>query len=473
MSVSFLSLSLAGLFYLLLHTVVTIHILLFKEDVKSAIGWIGLVWMAPIAGSIVYILFGINRIHRKALVLSTRRPIKKLIEKLNTKTLSSLSPSFLQFLKLGYHVHPQNFSLGNTVIPFENGDDAYPAMCQLICRAKHYVWLQSYIFNDDIAGQSFVSALEHAASKGVQIKVLVDGVGLNYSSPNILSALKKIAQVETSVFLPSKHLINLPFVNLRNHRKILIVDGTHAFFGGMNIAAGNLLKTEPKEPIQDVTFQVSGPVVEQISCVFEEDWAFSTQTTFTRTAVRHTQNGSVAARIIPDGPDSNYGKLPLLFIGALNSAQQKVQIVTPYFLPEEDILSALEVAAMRGIRVEIILPQKNNIWGMDRAMRANFVRLLTRGVKIYRTAPPFDHSKLFLIDDEWVCIGSANWDVRSLKLNFECVMECLNEDLAARVATIIEHKKQKARQEILSVLQQRPWYQKLLDNAFKLLTPYY
>ncbi|MBO4675857.1 MAG: phosphatidylserine/phosphatidylglycerophosphate/cardiolipin synthase family protein, partial [Elusimicrobiaceae bacterium] len=373
----------------------------------------------------------------------------------------------------GYHVHPQNFSLGNAVLPFENGDDAYPAMCQLIRQAKHYVWLQSYIFNNDTAGQSFVRAFEYAAQKGVQIKILVDGVGLNYSSPTILTALKKIPHLETAVFLPSRRPVNLPFVNLRNHRKILIVDGTCAFFGGMNISEGNLLKTQPKEPIQDITFQATGSIVEQISRIFEEDWSFSTQTNLTHVPQRHNKNGSVAARIIPDGPDSNYGKLSLLFIGAINSAQQKIQIVTPYFLPEEDILSALEVAAMRGLQVEIILPQKSNIWGMDHAMRANFVRLLTRGIKIYRTCSPFDHSKLFLVDNEWLCIGSANWDVRSLKLNFECIMECLNKDLAANVATIIEHKKQKAQKENLTILQQRPWYQKLLDNAFKLLTPYY
>ena len=473
MNIHFFSLSLAGIFYLLLHTVVTVHILLFKEDVKSAIGWIGLVWLAPIVGSVIYILFGINRIHRKALVLSNRKPTKKWIEKLNTQTISSLSPSFLQFLKLGYQVHPQNFSINNTLRPFENGDEAYPAMCQLIRQAKHYVWLQSYIFNNDAAGQSFISAFEYAAQRGVQIKVLVDGVGVNYSSPSIVTALKKIPLLETAVFLPSKRPFNLPFVNLRNHRKILIVDGTHAFFGGMNIAAGNLLKAQPKEPIRDVTFQASGPIVEQISRVFEEDWAFSTQQNLLPARVRHTPNGSVAARIVPDGPDSNYGKLPLLFIGALNSAQEKIQIVTPYFLPEENVLAALEVAAMRGVQVEIILPQKSNIWGMDRAMRANFVRLLARGIKIYRSHPPFDHSKLFLIDDEWLCIGSANWDVRSLKLNFECVMECLNKNLAANVAAIIERKKQNSRREDRGVLQQRPWYQKLLDNAFKLLTPYY
>ena len=473
MNVSVFSFSLAGLFYLLLHTVVTVHILLFKEDVKSAIGWIGLVWLAPIVGSIIYVLFGINRIHRKALVLSSRKPARKLIEKSNADTLSSLSPSFLQFLKLGYHVHPQNFSIGNTILPFENGDEAYPAMCRLIRHAKHYVWLQSYIFDNDAAGEMFVHAFEEAAQRGVQIKVLIDGVGLNYSSPTIVTALKKIPHLETAVFLPSKHPINLPFVNLRNHRKILIVDGMYAFFGGMNIAAGNLVKTKTKEPIRDITFQASGPIVEQIARVFKEDWVFSTQTNLVHTPQRHDKNGSVAARIIPDGPDSNYGKLSLLFIGALGSAQQKIQIVTPYFLPEEDILSALEVAAMRGILVEIILPQKSNIWGMDRAMRANFARLLARGIKIYRTPSPFDHSKLFLIDDEWVCIGSANWDVRSLKLNFECVMECLNKNLAANVAAIVERKKQKAQRENITVLRQRPWYQILIDNAFKLLTPYY
>ena len=240
----------------------------------------------------------------------------------------------------------------------------------------------------------------------------------------------------------------------------------------MNVAEGNLVNTYPKEPIIDITFRVEGPVVDQMSRVFEEDWIFSGKKHFIPASFHASGPlpGTMPARIIPDGPDADYGKIELMVLGALACAQKNVKIVTPYFLPESDILNSLEVAAMRGVEVEIILPSKSNIFGMDGAMRANFARLLKKGVKIYRTQPPFDHSKIMLVDDAWLFVGSANWDVRSFKLNFECNMECLDKQLAAEVNHIIQHKKTHAHSE--KELPPSLW-RTLADNTLRLLTPYY
>lgn len=470
------SFGLAGLFYLALQTCVTAHILLKKDDVKSSIGWIGLVWMAPVLGSVIYVLFGINRIRRRALSLRNKGPdIFTLTGKSEAEIEKEIPAPFLQLMRLGYKAHPQRFSLGNEAEPFVNGDAAYPAMCRLIASARKEVLLQSYIFDNDKAGQMFLPALKQAVKNGAKVKMLIDGVGLNYSKPTIAAAVKKIKGVEFAVFLPSKSPVNLPFVNLRNHRKMLIVDGKEAFFGGMNVAEGNLVAAQPKEPICDVTFRVRGPVVDQMSRVFEEDWIFAGKKHFIPASfrVKGRLPGRIPARIIPDGPDSDFGKIEMMVLGALSCAQKKVQIVTPYFLPEANILSALETAAMRGVDVEIVLPSKSNIFGMDRAMRANFAPLLARGIKIYRTRPPFDHSKIMLVDGIWLFFGSANWDVRSFKLNFECNLECLDEKLGAQTAQIIAHKKSNARQEKYADHAHPPIIQKLLDNAFKLLTPYY
>ena len=345
-------------------------------------------------------------------------------------------------------------------------------MCRLISAAKKEVLMQSYIFDNDRAGKMFLDAFEQAVRNGAKARVLVDGVGINYSKPTIAAKLKHLSGVEFSVFLPSKKPINLPFVNLRNHRKILIVDGRAAFFGGMNVAEGNLVKTHPKEPIIDITFKVEGPVVDQMSRVFEEDWIFSGKKHFIPASFHASGPlpGTMPARIIPDGPDADFGKIELMTLGALACAQKNVKIVTPYFLPESNMLEALEVAAMRGIEVEIILPSKSNIFGMDGAMRANFARLLKKGVKIYRTQPPFDHSKIMMVDDAWLFVGSANWDVRSFKLNFECNMECMDKQLAEEINKIIAHKKETAHSEKLSA---PSLLRTLADNTLRLLTPYY
>lgn len=470
------SMGIAGALYLILQICVTVHILLHKEDVHSTIGWIGLVWLTPLVGTVIYVLLGINRIHRKALDLRNSGPaLYKLSAREAQEAEKLFPPSFWQLIRLGHKVHPQLFARGNRITPLINGDNAYPEMCRLIAQAKKEVLLASYILNNDKAGQMFLAALKTAAQNGARVKMLVDGVGLNYSKPNIMAAARKIKGLETAVFLPSKSPINLPFVNLRNHRKILVVDGQKAVFGGMNIAHEDLLKSKPKRPVQDVTFLVEGPVVEQMARVFEEDWIFTGKKPFVPAAYPHSQKlpGNIPARIIPDGPDSDYGKLQLMLCGALNCAQQSVSIVTPYFLPEEDVLNALELASLRGVNVEIILPAKSNIFGMDWAMQANFARLLKRGIKIYRTPAPFDHSKLMVADNAWVFAGSANWDVRSLKLNFECNIECFSKTLAEQVLKIIHAKKAAAQPETFGTHANTPWLKQLRNRAFKLLTPYY
>lgn len=462
--------------FIALQVFVTAHILCHKDDVKSSIGWIGLVWLTPIVGSIFYIVFGINRIRRRALALRNKGPdIFTVTGKTEQEIEKEIPRPFLQLLRLGYKVHPQRFALGNHANPFVNGDAAYPEMCKLIAGAKKEVLMQSYIFNNDRAGQLFLDAFKQAVKNGAKVKVLVDGVGLNYSKPTIAAALKKLQGVEFSVFLPSKQPINLPFVNLRNHRKILIVDGRAAFFGGMNVADGNLVKTNPKEPIIDITFKVEGPVVDQMSRVFEEDWIFSGKKSFVPASFHASGPlpGTMPARIIPDGPDADYDKVELMVLGALSCAQKSVHIVTPYFLPENNILTSLEIAAMRGVEVEIIIPSKSNIVGMDGAMRANFKRLLAKGVKIFRTQPPFDHSKIMVVDGAWLFVGSANWDVRSFKLNFECNMECMDKQLAEEVLKIIAHKKAHAHSEKWDQHIRPPLLRKLADNALRLLTPYY
>lgn len=465
------SLSAAGVLYFLLQICVTVHILLFKDDVKSSIGWIGLVWLAPLLGSAIYALFGINRIKRKALSLkSPKQDILKITGKTQEEIEKEIPKNLLQMLKLGYSVHPQAFALGNDISPLINGDEAYPQMCAAIEKARKEVLIESYIFNNDKAGQMILSAVKKANGSGAKIKIIVDGVGLNYSRPNIAQAVKKINGAEFVVFLPSKKPASLPFVNLRSHRKIMIIDGETAFFGGMNIAEGNLLQTNPKDPIQDITFKIKGEVINQLTRIFMEDWIFAGGKPFKPAIFKEGICGGSIARAIPDGPDGDYGKVELMVLGAINCASENINIVTPYFLPEENILTALELAAMRGINTQIILPQKSNIFGMDWAMRANFNRLIKKGVKIYLQNPPFDHSKIMTADGIWSFIGSSNWDERSLKLNFEANMEIIDKNLTGRLDKIIEGKKARSEQMFL---QNYSVPKRLLNNAFKLLTPYY
>jgi cardiolipin synthase len=452
------------------------HILIYKNDVRSAIGWIGLVFLSPFIGTILYIFFGINRIKRKGTRL--RKKIN-LSEKYSNETISNifenLPINYKQFITFGYNVYPQVFAFSNSIEPLQNGTEAYPKMLKAIKSAKREVLISSYIFDYDSETVKFIDAFKTAVKNGATIKVLVDGIGtLKFFHRSIEKRLSKIYGVECGVFLPPYIPISIPFVNLRNHRKIMIIDGKTAFFGGMNLSKKNVFTHNLKNEILDITFEVKGSVIEQMVEIFEDDWEFAVNVklqSFART-VNHAKEGTIPVRIIPDGPDNKHGTIELIITGALNAAVKKILIVTPYFLPENNILTAIEMAAMKDINVEIIIPEKSDHKILNYAIESNFLRLTESGVKIYRTSCPFDHSKIFIVDNEWIFVGSANWDERSFKLNFESNMEIFSKNLAKKLTEIAEEKKKNAKLTTVYECKQLSFLKRIRNNAYRLLTPY-
>jgi cardiolipin synthase len=264
-------------------------------------------------------------------------------------------------------------------------------------------------------------------------------------------------------------------LNLRNHRKLLALDGQIAFTGGMNIRRGNVLATSPRHPVQDLQFRVEGPLVAQLQAAFANDWAFTTgkaldgEKWFPKP--RPTGRG-VIARVITDGPDADFDKLRLTLLAALAEAQTSVQILTPYFLPDPVLITALNLAALRGVRVDIILPAKNNLPFVHWASRAMWWQMLERGCRIWLTPPPFDHSKLMIVDEHWVLLGSANWDARSLRLNFELNVECYGREFAHEMAAVLGKKLHGAHEVTLAEADRRSFLTRLRDAIARLFSPY-
>jgi cardiolipin synthase len=456
------------------------HAVLFKRDSRSAIAWVGFIFMVPLLGAILYFVFGVNRLRRQAALLrgslpryraSTSSPVC-LPEELHHH-LPNHTGHLNMLARVVGGVVRRPLLPGNHIDPLLNGDEAFPAMLQAIDAARQSISLQTYIFDRDDAGLDFAKALGNAVRRGVQVRVLIDAAGLRYSWPSILHALRSQG-VRHARFLPSLAPWRVTTLNLRTHRKFLVADGRVGFTGGMNIRAGNCLRRHPARPVQDIHFRVLGPVVTQLQEAFANDWLFTTGEALRGDLwfpdLEHA--GLVLARGISDGPDEDFEQLRWTILGALSIARRSVRIVTPYFLPDPALVSALNLAALRGVHVEILLPSKCNLPLVEWASRALWWQILEHGCRLWLTPPPFDHSKLMIVDDGWVLLGSANWDARSLRLNFEYNLECYDADLARRLEKLIDAKRANAHAVTLEEVDQRSMPARLRDGLARLLTPY-
>jgi cardiolipin synthase len=469
-----------GVLTLLMSVLASGHALLYKRDSRAAVAWVGFVCLVPLVGAVLYFIFGVNRIRRRAISLRGQMEpyrVPTQVPRCTTEALathlSGDAPHLTALAKVVNSVVERPLLFGNRIEPLVNGDAAYPAMLAAIASAQHSISLSTYIFDRDTAGLAFAEALGAAVRRGVTVRVLIDATGTRYSWPPILRVLRR-AGVPYARFLPAFPLWRLMSMNLRNHRKILVTDGRLGFTGGLNIRAGHQLKAAPRHPVQDIHFRVEGPVVTHLQEVFADDWLFTTgevlrDEKWFPPVERH---GSVVARGIADGPEDEIDPLRWTILGALAAAKSTARIVTPYFLPDPPVISALNLAAMRGVAVDIILPSRSNLPFVQWASRAHWWQMLERGCRIWLTPPPFDHSKVMLVDGCWAFVGSANWDPRSLRLNFEFNLECYDRNLAQALETFVQAKLKDARAMTLAEVDGRSLPAKLRDGAARLLTPY-
>jgi cardiolipin synthase len=453
---------------LVLAILATLHILLTKREVASAVGWIGLVWFAPILGVISYLVLGVNRVRRRARNL---RPPDT-----DTDDASIWHPpesvEGLEALKRGIHrITGRPLLSGTQVAVYQNGDAAYPPMLAAIDAATSSVGLSSYLFRNDIWGGRFIEALTRATRRGVAVRVLIDGVGGGWLTSPAYHRLRGEG-VSVARFMHSLLPWRMPFLNLRNHKKILVLDGTVAFTGGMNLADENVMATSPEQPVQDLHFRIEGPVVDQLSEAFADDWSFVTGEDLDGAAwlVPSNPGDGPSARVIDSGPDEDLEKIEFAVLQAVSCARTSIVVMTPYFLPDERLITALSLAAMRGVAVEVVIPRQSNHALVDWATRTNIGPLLSDGVRIWQSPPPFFHTKVMVVDGAWNMIGSCNWDIRSFRLNFELCMEVYDRDLASMLTKMMQQAE--ASELTQADLESRSLPIKIRDAAARLMLPY-
>jgi len=453
------------------------HALLNKEDPRAALGWIAVCFAVPVFGPCLYWLIGVNRIRTRARSWQAHGQgfphVSARLAKPLSEPLPFRSKNFTTLLDLTDRITRRPLVAGNRIRPLHNGEMAYPAMLEAIQFARHRVWLSTYIFDNDRIGQEFAAALNEAAERGVDVRVLIDALGERDAFPPIRWRFRR-SKVRVARFMPPSLFGRGIYFNLRNHRKLLVVDDHIGFVGGMNIGQRHLAADDGNtRRVVDLHFEVSGPVLVQMAEAFLEDWTFVTdEPPHGLDEQFPEETGEAFCRGISAGPNEDFEKLQWLIIGAISCAQHSVHIMTPYFIPSRPLVAMLKATALRGVAVEIVMPCRNNLPYVAWASQAYQKELLQYGVRIFYQPPPFVHSKLLLIDDQYALVGSANLDPRSLRLNFEFNLEVYDRQLARDLSKHFADCRNAAREVTLDEVEERSLALRLRDALFKLFSPY-
>ncbi|POO56006.1 cardiolipin synthase [Agrobacterium rosae] len=463
--------------------IAAIHATMTKQEVRTALGWVGVILLSPFVGAAIYGVAGINRIRRsslgqqRSLMHGTIMDRVALFDADDDLVIARFGRRFLAMKNVGDRVTRNALTTGNVVEPLSSGDEAYAAMLEAIANAKRSIILETYIFDQDGIGLRFVEALSNAQHRGVEVRILVDAVGARYSVPSIMPGLQKLG-IKAAVFNGNVIIgLRLPYANLRTHRKILVVDGRVAFTGGMNIREGFTQEFSGDRHARDTHFRVTGPLVADLFTVAAEDWRFTTRElldgpVWDVTLPDGEPGSPILGRVVASGPDNSIETSHKMLMGAFSIARSSIRIMSPYFLPDRELISALTTAARRGVQVDIIVPAKNNLTLVDHAMTAQFDQMLKSYCRIWRATGPFNHSKLLVIDDRWSYVGSSNLDPRSLRLNFEVDIEVIDEGFANAVSQRFGDAMENAKQVKLEELCARPFLMRLFERVLWLASPY-
>jgi cardiolipin synthase len=446
-----------------------LHALLTKPDPRSAVSWIAICWLFPLGGSVLYWLFGVNRVRTHSPARSQSEAMRRAAAPEPAAARDRSGEHFGALERAGDALTGLPLLGGNALETLYKGEVAFPRMLSAIAAATDSVYLATYIFQSDPVGRKFVAALQAAVARGVRVRVLVDGIGEWYDWPHVVPLLRQ-AGVTTARFLPPRLLPPNLSLNCRNHRKLLLIDGIEGFLGGMNLG-GREAGGSGGGGMTDMHFRLHGPAVAQLEAVFAADWKFASGESLPPSATPAPQ-GPAICRAVTGGPDENLDKLLLLISSAVAVAERQILIMTPYFIPPPELVAALQGAALRGVEVSLVLPRHSNLHYIDWATLHWLPSLVERGVRVHLLPPPFSHAKLFVIDREYAQIGSVNLDTRSLRLNFEITLEVFDAALGAGLAEFIEQFRQRAPALTAGQLAKEPPLARIRNSVCWLVSPY-
>ncbi len=439
------------------------HVLLHKRNPLSALSWLWALLLFPVAGPICYLAFGTERMQRKRLRRRKNSPARDDAAALSAIEASSL-PQFAQRL---LRVSGRSFSAGNRLELIPEGEEFFQKLGDAIDAAQRHVHLEFFIWKNDTVGRQLAEALTRAAARGVEVRLLLDAVGCLSLRTSAFAALRA-AGGKMSWFSTANPFRQRWFLHLRNHRKLAVLDGAIAFVGGMNIGQEYIAW-------RDLHTRLEGPAVTELQGVFADDWYFATTEALTSQAYYPTVSagGIDDALVLAAGPDQDFSanSIRVTLLALMGSAQRRMWIATPYLVPDPAITAALQLCARSGIDTRIILPRHPDSLYIGHVARSFYEDLLTAGVRIYEYLPGMLHTKAVVVDEDWSMIGSANLDVRSLKLNFELNVLSHCTETTKALASILTSDFRKSERMNPAAFARRSVFRKLSEGALRLLAP--
>ena len=471
---------------------VAMHCLKRRREAGSTVAWLFVAWSFPILGAVLYLAFGVNRVVAKG--WQKQRSNEALLTARREREDASLPLEYWRAVRVSLAHKPDSEEEqeldatidrilpdcpllgGNRIEPLLTGNEAFPRMFDAIDRATSHIHLQSFIIGNDALGHEFLDRLVMKAKAGVRCRVLYDRFGSTRGwASGLFKGYHNTPGLDIVPWIQANPIKRLNQFNLRNHRKVLIVDGKEAFVGGLNLHAGHVTQAG-RAAIRDYHFSVAGPITLELQYAFLRDWYFMTNEDPASLLTadhfpRMEPVGDALIRVVNGGPTAEVEALTDITCAAIDGARKQLLIVTPYFVPPTDILRALRLAALRGVTVEVVVPKKNNHFYAGLAGQALYDQLLSAGVHVHERLPPFMHAKAILIDDRVSIVGTANLDNRSLRLNYESNLVVFDEPFANALKRIVLEDMAQSEPLELATWRARPAYRMVAENLCSLLAP--
>ncbi len=452
-----------------------------KGDPLKTVSWIMVMLLVPIAGIILYFYFGQNYRRQKIFNRKELGDMERLRDYSHVQILELPGKEFLKDPKIKSKQHIMTLLLNNSKAMlsennslniYSRGKEAFDVILKDIDSAKNHIHLMYYIIEDDKIGKRVQEILIKKAQQGIEVRVIYDDMGSWSLSNKYIKPLKE-AGVQIYPFLPVRFPLFTNKINYRNHRKIVIIDGKIGHLGGMNVADRYIEGGAELGMWKDMQLRIKGEAVHSLQVIFLTDWYFVSKKVinddifFPENAIKEKR----LVQITASGPDSDWANIMQAYFAAITTAENHIYIASPYFIPNESILTALKTAALSGVDVRLMIPQKSDSHVVYNSTLSFVGELMEAGIKIYFYKKGFNHAKLMLVDGIFSSIGTANMDIRSFDQNFEVNALIYDEEIAARLEKLYLDDLKRCNTSTLEEWNNRSWLKNTKENLARLFSP--